>query len=50
MLDIFVRNLFVLKYFRPLQSPMNKNVTFYLLLKIFHAFNFRRVTPATKIF
>ena len=25
---------------------MNKNVTFYSLLKIFHAFNFRHVTPA----
>ena len=29
---------------------MNKNITFYSLLKIFREFNFRCVTPATKIF
>ena len=49
-LDIFIWNMFIVKYFRPLESPMNKNITFYSLLKIFRAFNFRRVTPATKIF
>ena len=27
-----------------------KTLPFYLLLKMFHAFNSRRVTPATKIF
>ena len=32
-LEIFMWNLFVVKYFRPLQSPMNKNITFLIIVK-----------------
>ena len=42
--------MFMVKYFHPLESPINKTLPFYSLLKMFLAFNFRRVTPATKIF
>ena len=32
-LDIFVWNLFVVKYFHPLESPMYKNITFLFIVK-----------------
>ena len=49
-LDIFVWNLFVVKYFRLSESPMNKKHYFLFIVKNIFSFNFCRVTIATKIF